>query len=99
MVPDGGEFGHRGLVWWGTVGFMVIEGSMFVMALVVYFYLRLKVSAWPPSLPNPDVGIGTVNLLLVLVSCIPNALAKKTSDKQELSRTRLWMTVLTPVGV
>ena len=25
-------FGHRSLMWWGTVGFMVIEGSMFVMA-------------------------------------------------------------------
>ena len=33
-------FGHKGLVWWGTVGFMVIEGSMFVMAVIVYFYLR-----------------------------------------------------------
>ena len=35
-------FGHQGLIWWGTVGFMVIEGSMFVIGLVVYFYLRLK---------------------------------------------------------
>jgi len=34
-------FGHKGLIWWGTTGFMVIEGSMFVMALIVYFYLRL----------------------------------------------------------
>ena len=28
-------FGHQGLIWWGTAGFMVIEGSIFVIALVV----------------------------------------------------------------
>ena len=21
-------FGHKGLIWWGTVGYMVIEGTM-----------------------------------------------------------------------
>jgi hypothetical protein len=56
-LPDH-AFGHRGLIWWGTVGFMVIEGSMFVIALVTYFYLRLQSSEWPPSLPNPDIGPG-----------------------------------------
>ena len=99
MLPDTGEFGHHGLIWWGTVGFMVIEGSMFAIVLVAYFYLRLKVADWPPSLPNPDLTVGTANLLLVLVSCIPNALAKKAAEAQQLSRTRLWLTVVTLFGV
>ena len=38
-LPDH-SFGHKGLIWWGTVGFMVIEGSMFIMVLVAYFVLR-----------------------------------------------------------
>ena len=66
-------FGHKGLIWWGTIGFMVIEGSMFVIALIVYFYLRLRVDVWPPSLPDPNLGVGTANLVLVLASCLPNA--------------------------
>lgn len=99
MLPDTGEFGHHGLIWWGTVGFMVIEGSMFAIVLVAYFYLRLKVADWPSSLPNPDLTVGTANLLLVLVSCIPNALAKKAAEAQQLSRTRLWLTVVTLFGV
>jgi len=99
MLPDAGEFGHHGLIWWGTVGFMVIEGSMFAIVLVAYFYLRLKVADWPPSLPNPDLTVGTANLLLVFVSCIPNALAKKAAEAQQLSRTRLWLTVVTLFGV
>jgi cytochrome c oxidase subunit 3 len=92
-------FGHKGLIWWGTAGFMVIEGSMFVMALVVYFYLRLKVDEWPPSLPNPDIAFATANLGLVLLSCVPSALAKKAAEAFDLRRVRLWIVVLTLAGV
>jgi cytochrome c oxidase subunit I+III len=92
-------FGHKGLIWWGTVGFMVIEGSMFVMVIIVYFYLRLKVANWPPSLPNPNVGLATANLLIVLASCLPNALAKRAAEAFDLRKTRFWLVVLTLIGV
>jgi cytochrome c oxidase subunit 1/cytochrome c oxidase subunit I+III len=92
-------FGPQGLIWWGTVGFMVIEGSMFVMALIVYFYLRLKVTEWPPSLPNPDFGYGTVNILLVLASCVPNQWAKRAAERFDLRDSRVWLTVLVLIGV
>jgi cytochrome c oxidase subunit I+III len=98
MLPSY-AFGHRGLVWWGTVGFMVIEGTMFIMALITYFYLRMKVSAWPPSLPNPDVGYGTANLVVVLVSGVPAILAKKAAEAFDLPKTRFWLVVLTLFGV
>jgi cytochrome c oxidase subunit III len=92
-------FGHKGLVWWGTVGFMVIEGSMFVMAVIVYFYLRLKVQEWPPNLPNPGLSFGTINLALVLLSCFPNALAKKAAERFDLRSSQLWLVALTLIGV
>jgi cytochrome c oxidase subunit III len=92
-------FGHQALVWWGSVGFMVIEGSMFVIVLIAYFYLRLQVSDWPPSLPNPAVGFGTANLLLVLVSCIPAALAKKAAERLDLKSVQLWLVILTLFGL
>jgi heme/copper-type cytochrome/quinol oxidase subunit 3 len=92
-------FGHKGLIWWGTVGFMVIEGSMFVMVIIVYFYLRLKVANWPPSLPNPNVGLATANVLLVLASCLPNALAKRAAEAFDLRKTRIWLVVLILIGV
>lgn len=94
-----GEFGHKGLIWWGTVGFMVIEGSAFVIVLVAYFYLRLKVESWPPSLPDPNPYWGTLNLILVLISVVPAALAKKAAEKYDVPRTQLWLTVLTLMGV
>jgi len=97
-LPDS-AFGHQGLIWWGTVGFMVIEGSMFVIAIIVYFYLRLRVEQWPPSLPDPDPTWGTVNLILVFVSIVPAAMAKAAAEKFDLSRARPWLALLVAMGV
>jgi heme/copper-type cytochrome/quinol oxidase subunit 3 len=82
------------LIWWGTVGFMVIEGSMFVMTIIVYFYLRLKVEAWPPNQPDPSLLWGTINLGVVLASCVPNALTKRAAERIDLRGVRIWLTVL-----
>ncbi len=92
-------FGHQGLIWWGTVGFMVIEGSMFVIVLIAYFYLRLKVSAWPPSLPDPDYLYGTANLALAAIGCIPAALAKRAAEQFDLRKVRVWLGVLTLLAI
>jgi heme/copper-type cytochrome/quinol oxidase subunit 3 len=92
-------FGHQGLIWWGTAGFMIIEGSMFVIVLIVYFYLRLQVTDWPPSLPNPGLTYGTVNLLTVFVSLVPAAIAKRNAEAFDLPGVRLWLGLLVAFGV
>jgi cytochrome c oxidase subunit III len=97
-LPDS-QFGHKGLIWWGTVGFMVIEGSMFIVAFVTYFYLRLKVDQWPPSLPNPAITFGTINLIVLLASCVPNQFAKWAAERCDINGVRLWLSVLCVVGV
>jgi cytochrome c oxidase subunit III len=98
-LPDQGEFGHRGLIWWGTVGYMVIEGSMLVMALITYFYLRLRVQDWPPSLPDPDLRYGTVNLMILLASAIPNHLAKIAGESFSQAKTRFWLVICVLFGI
>jgi cytochrome c oxidase subunit III len=72
---------------------------MFVIALIVYFYLRLKVQEWPPNLANPGITFATMNLVLILLSCIPNALAKKAAENFNLGAVRLWIVVLTLIGI
>ena len=98
-LPDQGEFGHKGLIWWGTTGYMVIEGSMFVMAIITYFYLRLRVEEWPPSLPNPDLFYGTVNIIVLLLSGIPNHLAKIAGEKFALRPARFWLVISGLFGI
>jgi cytochrome c oxidase subunit III len=92
-------FGHKGLVWWGTVGYMVIEGSILLIVLITYFYLRLRVDQWPPSVPDPNLYWGTVNLVLMVASCVPAYLAKVAAERYELRGVRIWLGVLTVMGV
>ena len=76
-LPDH-AYGQRSILWWATLGFCLIEGTAFVLALVSYFYLRGKTDAWPPDgLQPPDLVWGTVNTLLLLASCFPNQWAKE----------------------
>src|SRR5439155_8069640 len=42
-------FSHRSLMWWSTLGLMAIEGTVFVLAIGAYFYLRNHASRWPMS--------------------------------------------------
>src|SRR3954453_18920211 len=32
-------FGHRSVLWWGTLGFIITEGTAFALAVTAYFYL------------------------------------------------------------
>jgi cytochrome c oxidase subunit I+III len=86
-------FGHRSLMWWGTWGIIVIEGTMFGLLVAAYFYLRARVETWPPNLPNPVLRWGTLNTVILLLSCIPNQLAKSASERFDLWATRLWLVV------
>jgi cytochrome c oxidase subunit III len=99
-LPDKGAFGPDGLIWWGTVGFMVIEGSMFVLILITYFYLRLRVPEWPPSgTANPDLFYGTLSLVVLAASSVPNHLAKIAAERFDLNAVRRWMFWCVAFGV
>jgi heme/copper-type cytochrome/quinol oxidase subunit 3 len=97
-LPDY-AFGHQGLIWWGTIGFMVIEGSMFVMVLVAYYFLRTRSTEWPPSAPNPELMWATVNTVLLFVSLIPNYLAKRAAESFELRRVQILLPICVAFGV
>ena len=42
-------FGHRQLTWWATWSIILMEGTMLVVFLVSYFFLRTRVPRWPPG--------------------------------------------------
>jgi cytochrome c oxidase subunit III len=46
-------YGQRSVLWWATLGFCLIKGTAFALALVGYFYLRGKVNVWPPDNVTP----------------------------------------------
>ena len=86
-------FSHRSLMWWGTAGMIVIEGTLFAIGLVAYFYLRGLAQSWPLSAPPPDLLYGTLNTLILLISGIPNQIAAKAATREDLRAVRVWMLV------
>jgi cytochrome c oxidase subunit I+III len=92
-IPSYG-FGHRSLMWWGTAGFMAIEGSAFAFMVAVYFYLRALSDTWPFGAPAPDVAWGTVNAVLIVVSAIPNVWLDKKAMNHDLRAVRIGLAVL-----
>ena len=92
-------FGNRSLMWWATAGMMVIEATVFAIGIVAYFYLRGLATAWPPASAPPDLLFGTVNTLILLMSGLPNHLAARASEREDLGAVRLWMVVCLLFGV
>jgi cytochrome c oxidase subunit 3 len=93
-------FSHRSLMWWGTLGVMAIEGTVFAMVIMSYFYLRTNAAdEWPLGVPVPGLFWGSLNVILLLVSGVPNHLAKRSAEKYDLAATRLWLAVCTAFAV
>lgn len=82
-------YGHRSLMWWATVGLMLIEGTVFALAVMAYFYLRSHATIWPPSGVPPQLVWGTVNTVVLLASMWPNHIAKRAAEQQDLRRLRV----------
>ncbi|CAB3692428.1 hypothetical protein R8871_03105 [Paraburkholderia graminis C4D1M] len=86
-------FSHRSLMWWGTMGLMVIEGTVFAIAVMMYFYLRTLASVWPMNAPGPGLLWGSVNTAILVVSMLPNHLAKRAAEREDRAASRLWLLV------
>jgi len=86
-------YGARSLMWWGTFGVIAIEGTVFVLMVLTYFYLRANADTWPPGVPPPDLRWGTISTIIMLASALPNHWAKKAAEREELGSLRLAMVV------
>jgi heme/copper-type cytochrome/quinol oxidase subunit 3 len=92
-------FGHRSLIWWGTIGMMAIEGTMFAIVIASYFYLRTRISDWPPGVMPPALIYGALNTVVYLVSVIPNQWTKSAAEKGDRGKVQVGLVVMTLIGV
>jgi cytochrome c oxidase subunit III len=82
-------FGHRSLMWWGTLGFIVIEGSTLFICVASYFYLRRNFSTWPPEhVLRPALLVPTIQAVLMLGSNIPMRWADRASCRMDVRGVR-----------
>lgn len=87
-------FGHRSHMWWGTLGFMLIEGTTLFVCVASYFYLRVNAGNWPPGpAALPSLLWPTVHLVVLLTSLVPVALADRAARRLDLPGLRHWFVV------
>lgn len=93
-------FGSRSLMWWGTLGFMVIEGWTSALLLSAYLYLRQNYEAWPPlRTPYPSLLIPSVNLALLLASIIPARMVAQAAKRLDEPAMKRWLVIMCVVVV
>ncbi|MDB4883124.1 MAG: cytochrome c oxidase subunit [Gemmatimonadetes bacterium] len=93
-------FGPRDLLWWGTLGFVLIEGFTLVLCAAVYVYLQQNFSTWPPEhTPLPSLGAPTLQVIVMLVS-IPVVLwTARAARRFDLRKVRIGLVIATLFGM
>jgi cytochrome c oxidase subunit 3 len=97
-LPDH-ALGHHDTVWWGTLGFILIEGMTLAVCFASYFYLSRNFGTWPPPRTAPPGWLApTANMLLVLATILPSRQAVRAAERFDPAAVRRWMIVLAAAG-
>jgi cytochrome c oxidase subunit III len=82
-------FGNRALMWWGTMGFIIIEGTTLFICAITYFYLRRNFATWPPQhVYRPGLVIPTIQVLVMLLSILPMRWVDRATYRMDLRTVR-----------
>jgi cytochrome c oxidase subunit III len=77
-------FDHHSLAWWGTMGFVLIEGFTLMLMGAAYLYLRMNELEWPPGrTPVPDLLIPTLNMILLLLIIVPMRVVDRAARRYD----------------
>lgn len=97
-LPDH-NFGSTGMGWWGVVGFMLIEGAAFVLAIGAYYYLLPNERGeWPPAQAVPPLPWATAFAVLAVLSEAPNQWLKKRAQHYDLRAVRAGLVLMFCIG-
>lgn len=97
-LPTNG-FGPASLTWWGTLGFMALEGMGFALAIAAYLYLMVLNPTWPISARLPDVGPGTVVAALLIASAPLNILVDRWARAEDMRKVRIGLVGMSVFGI
>jgi cytochrome c oxidase subunit III len=87
-------------MWWGTVGFIAIEGTTLFICAVSYFYLRRNFSTWPPEhVFRPALLIPTLQAALMGLSNVPMFWADRASRRLNLRGVRTGFLICSVLAV
>ncbi|MER9331517.1 cytochrome c oxidase subunit 3 [Mesorhizobium sp. M0488] len=91
--------GPRSPTWWGTLGFMALEGTGFAIAAGAYLYLAQSWPQWPLGAPRPNHWPGTIVTLLLIVSLVPNHMLNRYAEQCAIMPVRIGLVVMSLLGI
>lgn len=95
-----GTADSRALIWWGNIGMMVIEGTMFVMLVATFLYFKTANLDWPPAtVPNPDLFLSTFNAVMLVVSCLFAFIADRGALNDSVTAIRIGLALCILTGI
>ena len=95
-----GTADSRALLWWGNLGMMAIEGTMFAMVLATFLYLRVSSLDWPPpTVPKYDLTLPIVNLVLLLLLIVPALVIDRAALRDDAGTVKIALLVCVTGGV
>ncbi len=98
-LPDSAA-GPTSLLWWGNVGYMLIEGTAFALAAATYLYLQSQSSAWPPRGDHPpDLFWSSVFTIGLIATEAPNLWLSRKAREKDVRLVRLGALLMTLLGV
>jgi len=101
-------FDWRSPVWWGNLLAILIETTTLALLVTSYFYLKRNFSEWPPPKvevfppiyrPVPELTWPTINLVLLVLSCVPMYLTDVAARRKNRMGTLLGLLVIFLVAV
>ena len=93
-------FGPRDIMWWGTLGFVIIEGWTLTLCMVAWVYLRQNVASWPPEGSKlQSLLLPTIELALMLASLPFAAWCNRVVHRYDLAKARIGFTLLGLLGL
>src|ERR1700712_3170046 len=88
-------FGSRGLLWWGTWSFAVVESMTMLLSVASYFYLRRNFASFPPQgYPEPDWVRATIGVVIFLATLVPAFFLQRAAKTLDRERTKRWLIAL-----
>jgi heme/copper-type cytochrome/quinol oxidase subunit 3 len=89
-------FGPRDIMWWGTLGFVLIEGFTLALCAAAYVYVTQNFATWPPeNTPLPSLVAPSVQVLVMLASLIPARWTARAAKRYDLGAVRIGLTIAT----
>lgn len=88
------------LGWWGTIGMIATEGTLFALLLFVYFFLRANNHPWPPpGIARPELVKSGARSVILLGSSVPVMLAERALERGDVRRFRRLVLLAMCMGV